>query len=279
MITNSKTYENKRIPVKILSGVMADNSKWEIFPFTVKEGFKTKYALGFTADGFEIAPLRTASGNPTTEDIVNEFVEALIGNHPVEIEETFSNSAWVYISTFCNPVFDLRDNTRTVIVEDDILMVINEYVTVERDSKKTRLTVLPITYTEYSRVMAKPYKRPVKNQAWKLIDSTDGVRKSEIIVGPTDILQEYVIRYIKRPCAIVLEDFGTEANHDVSINGCYKQQACELDPILYHEIIQKGVELAWAAYKEPSLSNMVSMGQSSQTPLGAVQTNSRRDER
>lgn len=57
----------------------------------------------------------------------------------------------------------MRDNTKSITLEDDILMFINEYVQVTRSSATSRLTVLPINYNEYSRLMSKPYKRPLKN--------------------------------------------------------------------------------------------------------------------
>lgn len=54
-------------------------------------------------------------------------------------------------------------------------MFTNEYVIVSREAnnQKVRLTVMPINYTEYNRLMSKPYKRPLKFNAWRLIDNSN----------------------------------------------------------------------------------------------------------
>lgn len=54
---------------------------------------------------------------------------------------------------------------------DDILLYLNEIITVHRGTSTTNLIVVPISMDEYNRLMSKPYKRPLKNQAWRLITS------------------------------------------------------------------------------------------------------------
>lgn len=167
---------------------------------------------------------------------------------------------------FLESFFDMRDNTKSVALEDGILMFINEYVEVTRDSHTIRLSVYPINYVEYSRLMRKPYKRPIKSQAWRLLDNSDGNKKSEIIVGPNDTITKYVVRYIKRPRAIILEDLD-----GVTLDGKSTKQTCELDPILHPEILQRAVELAKAAYSG-DLQSQIILGQSSHTDMGVVQS-------
>lgn len=169
------------------------------------------------------------------------------------------------VSPFFNSFFDMRDNTKSVVLEDDILMFINEYVEATRNNSIARLTVLPINYVEYSRLMSKPYKRPLKNQAWRLLDNSDGHKKAEIVIGPNDAISRYVIRYVKRPRAIRLIDFD-----DVTLDGDKTEQSCELDPILHPEILQRAVELAKASYTG-DLQSQIALGQASQTNIGAVQ--------
>ena len=132
------------------------------------------------------------------------------------------------------------------------MMILNEYATVTRaksegdtnsTSETVRLTIVPINYTEYSRLMSKPYKRPLKWQAWRLLTNDGTTKKAEIIVGPNDTLTAYHIRYIKRPQAIILSDL-----EGVTLDNKTTAQECELDPILHQEILQRAVELAKAAY-------------------------------
>jgi hypothetical protein len=101
-------------------------------------------------------------------------------------------------------------------------MFVNEYVVVNRSGTETRLTVVPINYTEYSRLMSKPYKRPLKFQAWRILDNsatddssvTTPVKKVELVIGPNDEIEAYIVRYVKRPRAIRLITFD-----DVTLDG------------------------------------------------------------
>lgn len=167
---------------------------------------------------------------------------------------------------FGDSFFDLRTNTKSVSLDDDILMFINEYVEATRNGLTARLTVLPINYTEYSRLMSKPYKRPLKNQAWRLLDNSNGSKRAELVIGPNDTITKYVIRYVKRPRAIRLTTFD-----DVTLDGDATEQSCELDPILHPEILQRAVEFAKASYTG-DLQSQIALGQTSQTNIGAVQT-------
>ena len=106
--------------------------------------------------------------------------------------------------------------------------------------------------------MSKPYKRPLKWQAWRLLTNDGTTKKAEIIVGPNDTLTAYYIRYIKRPQAIILSDL-----EGVTLDNKTTAQECELDPILHQEILQRAVELAKAAYTG-DINSQVQMGQRSE---------------
>ena len=171
------------------------------------------------------------------------------------------------ISPFIESSFDMRKNTKSITIEKDILMILNEWADVDRGiSKNIRLSVTPLTYTEYSRLMSKPYKRPIKNIAWRLLDNSTGLRKAEIIVGPEDTITKYSISYLKRPRAIRLITFDA-----VTLDGGNEVQECELDPILHPEILQRAVELAKSAYTG-DLQSQIVLGQASHTNMGAVQS-------
>lgn len=155
--------------------------------------------------------------------------------------------------------FDQRSYTASL--PDDALMIINETLKVTRGSGDIILTVVPISYTEYNRLMSKPYKRPLKNQAWRLLVNNNS-STAELIAGNGDTPKSYTVRYIKRPQAIILTEL-----EGVTLDGESSSQECELDPILHHEILQRAVELAKAAYTG-DLQSQVSLGQASQTDIG-----------
>lgn len=180
-------------------------------------------------------------------------------------------------SDFTDPTFDTRSNTKAIDLSklsDPIFMIVNEQLWVlregskdseEENSKQISLTVLPIAYTEYNRIMSKPYKRPLKYNAWRLlVDGENNGQKAELIVGPSDTIMSYKIRYIKRPKPIIV------ANLDgVRIDGEDKETPCELDKILHPEILQRAVELAKAAYVG-DITTTLALGQTSQTNMGIV---------
>ena len=230
------------------------------------------------------------------------------------------------------------NNSKFFAVPNRTMMFINETLMVTRDSNPKYLTVIPLEYTEYNRLMSKPFKRPIKNQAWRVITNTvtnstttktdyatiatiiatskdkeyktifDAINGKtltfsgsgdsftltdisnvtftatekanlekyinynvnseqavvEIIPGPTDIITSYTVRYVARPRAIILSTLD-----GVSIDGQQNTQTCELDPILHHEILQRAVELAKAAYTG-DLNSQIALGQSSETEKGIV---------
>lgn len=166
--------------------------------------------------------------------------------------------------TFTAATFDNKNNSKRVALDKDIMMFINEFADVTRDGKSIRLTVIPIDYREYSRLMSKPYKRPLQYQAWRILDNSNSVNNAELVIGPNDTLTKYSIRYVKRPKAIILSNLD-----GVSLDGVSEKQECELDPILHPEILQRAVELAKAAYTG-DLNSQLALGQASQTNMGIV---------
>lgn len=57
--------------------------------------------------------------------------------------------------------------------DDNVYIVINESLHLMDDTGAVKgvRQVVPLSYLEYSRLMLKPFKQPVKNQAWRLITS------------------------------------------------------------------------------------------------------------
>ena len=169
--------------------------------------------------------------------------------------------------------FDNRGNVKCITSDKlpkDLMITLNESITVERNSKRVRLAVIPITYTDYERLMSKPYKRPNRYQAWRLSVFVNGNSDTnpiniEIIPGPKDEIKDYNLRYIKRPKPIITADLGD----DISIGGLNTKTACELNEAVHNDILQRAVELAKAAYVG-DLQSQVALGSASQTNLGGV---------
>lgn len=165
------------------------------------------------------------------------------------------------VSGFDTPLFDTRPNTKSITLPSRLMFAINEMVEVLRNNKTVLLQVVPIKFDEYSRLMCKPYKRPLKYQAWRLTNN-NVVNKADIIVGPTDTLTKYTIRYVRRPNPIIVSNLD-----GLTIEGKSTATECELDPILHEEILQRAVELAkisWTNTGQDNLQAVMQAGQRSE---------------
>lgn len=162
------------------------------------------------------------------------------------------------VSDFGTPLFDMRENTKSVTLPSKLMYAINEMVEVTRNDKKILLQVVPVKFDEYSRLMCKPYKRPLKYQAWRLINN-DVVNKADIVVGPSDTLTKYTIRYVRRPNPIIVSNLD-----GLTIEGKSTATECELDPILHEEILQRAVELAKVAWTNTGQDNLQAVMQAGQ---------------
>lgn len=171
----------------------------------------------------------------------NKLQEGYDGSQKRQID--FSTLTRTFtVSNFTSPTFDNRGSSFSFPANDRIMMIINEKLTVERNSNVTTLTVVPIRFDEYDRLMSKPFKRPLKNQAWRLINNSTP-NEAEIIAGYGDHIQTYTARYIRRPKPIILSNL-----EGVKIDGETEAMTCELDPIIHEEILQRAVELAKLAW-------------------------------
>lgn len=188
----------------------------------------------------------------------NKYLEGFDENEKRQIDFSMITKTEIY-EEFDNSILDNRENSKSINLNSNILMIINEFVDVSRDGKSQRLVVIPLDYKEYSRLISKPYKRPLKFQAWRVINSSDLSNRAELIVGSNDTITSYSVRYVKKPRAIILTDLP----EGITLDNSSTEQACELDPILHQEILQRAVELAKAAYLG-DLSSNVELGKRSE---------------
>ena len=154
----------------------------------------------------------------------------------------------------------------------NVLVIVHEQVLLKSGSTvKGIRQVIPISYDEYIRLMSKPYKEPLKNQAWRLITGQSDLQaEAELILNSNDrsLTPEYYIRYVRRPKPIIVADLE-ETVGAVSIDGISAKTECELDPSIHQEIVQRAVELAKAAYSsdqsgQAQMQNQITIGQRSE---------------
>jgi len=67
------------------------------------------------------------------------------------------------------------------------------------------------------------------------------------VIGVT--INDYIIRYVKRPRPIVLTDLAQGSySTGLSIDGITTTTECELNPIIHIDILNKAVELAFSRF-------------------------------
>lgn len=163
--------------------------------------------------------------------------------------------------------FDRR--AKAYVMPTDVFLIVNEMLYVTKSGKDIPQQVIPLTYQEYNRLMSKPYKEPLKNQAWRIIANGDNYPQGvttpvsggndkanlstdaimvEIITHTGDVISDYIVRYVARPVPIILINLGTEFG-DLSINGYSSESECILNPIIHRDILKRAVELAKLAYQ------------------------------
>ena len=181
------------------------------------------------------------------------------------------------------PSVDPRALVYKISKDDRVYIIINESLYLMANNKDGKLEVkgirqvVPIKYTEYMRLMSKPFKEPLKNMAWRIItkgregdadvDKSTGdptiidktvSSKIEIVIttadknrykknGETNTIK-YNIRYVRRPRPIILTDLSDTFGEDLTINGYNKAMTCELNESTHEAILQRAVELAKIAW-------------------------------
>lgn len=186
------------------------------------------------------------------------------------------------------PSVDPRALVYKISKDDRVYIIINEslYLMVNQEGKlkvNGIRQVIPIKYTEYMRLMSKPFKEPLKNMAWRIItqgregdadvDTSTPVDKPisdpttvaksvslkiEIVItsadknryksnGETNTIQ-YNIRYVRKPRPIILTNLSDSFGEDLSIDGYKQAMTCELNESTHEAILQRAVELAKIAW-------------------------------
>lgn len=216
------------------------------------------------------------------------------------------NSIWITDSDGSNVVTLIKDTSNLIKKIDfrselcglpsDVFLIVNEIlefnkiqkgISNQRMTPFTSFSIVPISYTDYTRIMLKPYHYPVKRSAWRLINGT--YNSADIIESSIDIKDNtkskiieliykspsidtsvytlksiYTCRYVQQiPPIITINLQGT----DLSIKGINSQTECILPEECHSEIVQRAVELAMAAYKG-DLTSTIQIGNISGTDLG-----------
>ena len=209
------------------------------------------------------------------EEIVKNYFTAKGNSHQDGFDDSPKRQAdfATLISTVScstvNPISKFDQRSKCFLYPSDVFLILNEQIF----SSDTPYVVVPISFADYDRLMAKPYKYPPKYQAWRLITGGPGSGLSGNTRSSTSIIEiigrfkdtnsvTYRMRYIQRPYPIILTDLD-DIQNGLSINGYDTEMTCSLPEHLHEEILQRAVELAKIAWAgEPAAT--VQAGQRSE---------------
>ena len=148
---------------------------------------------------------------------------------------------------------------------DDYFLSINEVIRDDESSNKF-YSVVSISYSDYQRLMTKPYAYPPKRVAWRLfigtIQKTLEDNTTKVTVPVAEIIGKFVgnsnnwnytLRYVKKPNPIILINLTDD---DLSIEGKKTKTPCEFPSQLHQEILERAVTLAKIAYQAGSTATI-----------------------
>lgn len=159
----------------------------------------------------------------------------------------------------------IDDRSGVYIFPSDTFIVVNESI---KTVEGRYLQVIPLRFDQYTDLMSKPFKYPVKNQAWRLMNSGEvsngaATKYVEVITNTWDTVGTYNIRYVRVPKPIIVANLG-----DLTIDGeSLPSTECEIDPILHEDILQRAVELAkiaWTSTGQDNAQMVLQAGQRSE---------------
>lgn len=148
---------------------------------------------------------------------------------------------------------------------EDYFLSINEVIRDDESSNKF-YSVVSISYSDYQRLMTKPYAYPPKRVAWRLfigtIQKTLKDTSDKVTVPVAEIIGKFVgnsnnwnytLRYVKKPNPIILINL---IDDDLSIEGKKTKTPCEFPSQLHQEILERAVTLAKIAYQAGSTATI-----------------------
>ena len=148
---------------------------------------------------------------------------------------------------------------------EDYFLSINEVIRDDESSNKF-YSVVSISYSDYQRLMTKPYAYPPKRVAWRLfigtIQKTLEDTSDKVTVPVAEIIGKFVgsqsnwnytLRYVKKPNPIILTNLTDD---DLSIDGKKIKTPCEFPYQLHQEILERAVTLAKIAYQAGSTATI-----------------------
>ena len=166
----------------------------------------------------------------TTEEL-RRYIEGLVKTEElILIESDF-------------PAMDSR--SKFFELPSEVWFITYEQVTVSKESQNKIIKVVPMRQDEWHKSKNNPFKMPNDDKIIRL-DSGEGVIE---LITTYPSISSYLIKYIKRPNPIILEDLP----YGLSINEQNTEAGCELNTALHRIILERAVQLAHKIFTQTSV--------------------------
>lgn len=173
------------------------------------------------------------------------------------------------IKNYSNPTgiennIKIHNDSKFFNIPQDTFLIINERIKItSKDCENGKTAkVRPITYDEFNIQIDNPFKKPSNKIAWRLDISKLNNQKVVEIISPYNTLGsvEYIMRYLKYPKPIIIENLNTAfPGEGLTIDGLSTLQNCELDEEIHSEILDRAVQLALRDYKPQNLESKITL--------------------
>lgn len=233
-------------------------------------------------DEYEKSVFLTKAQSEILREYFNSRVDGTNGGFDGSQKRQYDFSQLIKTATL-SEVLDttkLDNRSKCFLFPKDYFLSVNEIIS---DSSR-QYSVVPISYSDYQRLMMKPYAYPPKKTVWRLFTSTSTVKEDTLTnvesttMGVDSTAKEYIapiaevigkvgnsitykLRYVKKPNPIILLDLSGD---DVSIEGEQIESPCELPTQLHQEILERAVTLAKIAYQGGSTSTLAAQAKNNQ---------------
>lgn len=201
---------------EILDSIEFNEYEKSVFLSKAQEDIvKELYSGKYTGESFE-----------RTEELRREL-ENLVTQKKYQDKDK-QNSDVLQDSKYTHTVFNLPT---------DCLYIVYEQVSWSTDNtclSNLIADVIPTTHDEYWRTRNNPFRGPNSKKVLRLDN-----KEAQVELVSNGTIDTYILRYLKKPEPIVLEDFQEE-----SIDGVSKAQTCKLAESIHRDILERAVRLA-----------------------------------
>ena len=230
-------------------------------------------------DEYEKSVFLTKAQSEILREYFNSRVDGTNGGFDGSQKRQYDFSQLIKTATLSelSDATKLDNRSKCFLFPKDYFLSVNEIIS---DSNR-QYSVVSISYSDYQRLMMKPYAYPPKKTVWRLFTSTSTIKENTPnedtstpvepttmnvdstakeytapiaeVIGKVGNSITYKLRYVKKPSPIILLDLSGD---DVSIEGEQNESPCELPTQLHQEILERAVTLAKIAYQGGSTSTL-----------------------